>query len=241
MLGQYRWHNKHGSIPSGVPQFFNLALLLNNGPALAWGAVETLALSGAALALSFVCGLAGWLCRASRRRPLAWLGFGYVELFRNTPTLIYLYLFYFGLPMIGVRLGAFVYAMLAIGIQGGAYVTEIIRGAYAAIGDDQRMAAQALGLRHWQSLALVELPQMFSVAFPALGNQVISTVLGTALASVIAVPELTYQLQIIGDSTYQYFSVFSLDAIAYLILVQILSQSFQAADRRWFSKWRGGR
>ena len=82
---------------------------------------------------------------------------------------------------------------------------------------------------------------LVSIAFPALGNQVVSTVLGTALASVIAVPELTYQLQIIGDSTYQYFSVFSMDAIAYLVLVQILNQIFQAADRRWFGKWRSRR
>jgi len=224
-----------------VPQFFDPALLLRNGAALAWGAMETLALASAALALSLACGLLGWLCRASARRPLRWVGFGYVELFRNTPTLVYLYLFYFGLPAIGLHLGAFVYAVLALGIQGGAYVTEIIRGAYAAIAEDQRMAARALGLRHWQSLLLIELPQMFSVAFPALGNQVISILLGTALASVIAVPELTYRLQIIGDSTYQYFSVFSMDAVTYLILAQLLSQAFQAADRRWFGRWRSRR
>jgi polar amino acid transport system permease protein len=221
-----------------VPQFFNVTLLWNNIGAFASGALETLELGGSALLVSFVCGFIGWLCRTSRYRKLAWLGFSYVELFRNTPTLVYLYLFYFGLPAMGVRLSAFVYAVLALGIQGGAYVTEIIRGAYAAIENEQRDAARALGLRPWQSMALIELPQMISIAFPSLGNQVISILLGTALASVIAVPELTYQLQIIGDSTYQYFSVFSMDAIAYLILVQLLNQGFLAADRRWFSRWR---
>jgi polar amino acid transport system permease protein len=221
-----------------VPQFFDLALLARNGTLLAWGAVNTLALAGSALLLCLLFGVLGWLGKASRRRPLAWLGASYVELFRNTPTLVYLYIFYFGLPTIGVNLDAFFYAVLALGIQGGAYVTEIIRGAYAAVGEDQRMAAAALGMRRWQSLALVEWPQMLSVAFPALGNQVVSTLLGTALASIIAVPELTYQLQIIGDTTYQYFAVFSADAIAYVALAQILNQSFQAADRRWFSQWR---
>jgi His/Glu/Gln/Arg/opine family amino acid ABC transporter permease subunit len=221
-----------------VPQFFSLTLLWNNIGAFAGGAVVTLELGGSALLVSFVCGFVGWLCRTSRNTKLAWLGFSYVELFRNTPTLVYLYLFYFGLPAMGVRLGAFVYAMLALGIQGGAYVAEIIRGAFAAIEKEQRDAARALGFRPWQSLLLIELPQMISIAFPSLGNQVISIVLGTALASVIAVPELTYQLQIIGDSTYQYFSVFSMDAIGYLILVQLLNQGFQTADRIWFSKWR---
>jgi polar amino acid transport system permease protein len=221
-----------------VPQFFNLTLLWNNIGAFASGALETLELGGASLLVSFVCGFIGWLCRTSDNRKLAWLGFSYVELFRNTPTLVYLYLFYFGLPAIDVRLGAFIYAMLALGIQGGAYVTEIIRGAFAAIEVEQRNAARALGFRPWQSLLLIEVPQMISIAFPSLGNQVISTLLGTALASVIAVPEMTYQLQIIGDSTYQYFSVFSIDAIAYLVLAQLLNQGFQVADRVWFSKWR---
>jgi polar amino acid transport system permease protein len=224
-----------------VPPFLNFALVLENSGAIAWGAIETLVLGGAALLVSLVFGLAGWLLKASRHRLFAWLGSAYVEVFRNTPTLVYLYLFYFGLPALGVQLGAFFYAILALGIQGGAYVAEIIRGAYTAIGDDQRMAAHSLGLRPWQSLALVELPQMFSIAFPALGNQVVSTVLGTALASVIAVPELTYQLQIIGDSTYQYFSVFTIDGVVYLILVQLLNTLFRAADRRWFGRWRGAR
>ncbi|HTD47593.1 MAG TPA: nickel transporter, partial [bacterium] len=84
-----------------------------------------------------------------------------------------------------------------------------------------------------------ELPQMLRVAFPALGNQVISTLLGTALASVIAVPELTYQSQIIGDSTYQYFSVFSVDAVIYLVLVQVLTRLFHLIDHLWFGPWRG--
>ncbi len=221
-----------------MPQFFDVALLWNNIAAFAAAALETLALGGSAVLISFVCGLIGWLCKTSHQRPVALLGTWYVEVFRNTPTLVYLYLFYFGLPAVGVHLGGFVYAILALGIQGGAYVAEIIRGAYSAIGSDQRNAAQALGLRPWQSLALVELPQMISVAFPSLGNQVISLLLGTALASVIAVPEMTYQLQVIGDATYQYFSVFSMDAIAYVVLAQALSQLFRMADRRWFGRWR---
>jgi ABC-type amino acid transport system permease subunit len=82
---------------------------------------------------------------------------------------------------------------------------------------------------------------MLSIAFPALGNQVISTVLGTALASVIAVPELTYRLQVIGDATYNFFGSFVIDAIVYIILVQTLNQLFQTLDRRWFGSWRNGR
>lgn len=218
---------------------FNFRLLWSSRAAIAAGAEDTLLLGAAAILLSLIFGLVGWLLKSSRRTALASLGSAYVELFRNTPTLVFLYLCYFGLPVIGLSLSAFSYAALALGIQGGAYVAEIIRGAFSAVSPGQRLAARALGLGAWQSLYFIELPQTFAVAFPSLGNQVVATVLGTALASVITVPELTYKLQIIGDSTYQYFSVFASAAVLYIVLVQLLNQLFQGLDRRWFSKWRG--
>ncbi len=203
------------------------------------GAGETLLLGVTALFISFVSGIIGWLLKNARGRVPAAIGATYVELFRNTPTLVFLYLCYFGLPELHLHTSAFNYAALALGIQGGAYVAEIIRGAFSAVSAGQRLAARALGLSAWQSLRLVELPQTFAVAFPALGNQVVATVLGTALASVITVPELTYRLQVIGDSTYQYFSVFAAAALVYVVVVQFLNQFFQALDRRWFMRWRG--
>lgn len=220
-------------------RLFDPALFWRYRQALAAGATATLALGACAVAASFVFGLCGWALKTSRHRPFAWLGNAYVEALRNTPDLLYIYGLYFGLTEVGVRFSAFTSAVLALGIQGGAYVAEIIRGAFTAVSSEQRLAARALGLRPWQSLAHVELPQMLRVAFPALGNQVISTLLGTALASVIAVPELTYQSQIVGDATYQYFSIFAVDAVIYLVLVQILTRLFHLADHVWFGKWRG--
>jgi len=79
---------------------------------------------------------------------------------------------------------------------------------------------------------------MLRVAFPALGNQVVSLVLGTSLASVIAVPELTYQAQIIGENTYRYFSVFAVLAIFYLLIVQAINTLWRAIERLWFGRWR---
>lgn len=220
-------------------RLFDPALFWRYRHEIATGAATTLALGAWAVAASFVFGLLGWALKTSKHRPLAWLGNAYVEALRNTPDLLYIYGLYFGLTEIGVRFSAFTSAVLALGIQGGAYVAEIVRGAFTAVSAEQRLAARALGLRPWQSLVHVELPQMLRVAFPALGNQVISTLLGTALASVIAVPELTYQSQIVGDATYQYFSIFAADAVIYLALVQILTRLFHLVDHVWFGKWRG--
>jgi polar amino acid transport system permease protein len=166
------------------------------------------------------------------------VGSAYVETLRNTPDLLYIYGIYFGLAELGIALSAFISAVIALGIQGGAYVAEIIRGAFAAVSEDQRLAARALGLRPRESLIYVELPQMLRIAFPALGNQVVSTMLGTALASVIAVPELTYQSQVLGDVTYQYFGIFAADAVVYFVLVQVLIRSLHLLDELWFGKWR---
>jgi len=222
-----------------VTSLFDPGLFWRYRSVIVAGAATTLLLGACSVAASFVFGLAGWLLKASKLRALAWVGGAYVEALRNTPDLLYIYGLYFGLVTIGVTFSAFTSAVLALGIQGGAYIAEIIRGAFTAVGHEQRVAARALGLRPWKSLAYVELPQMLRVAFPALGNQVISTLLGTALASVIAVPELTYQSQIIGDSTYQYFSVFSVDAVIYLVLVQVLTRLFHLIDHLWFGPWRG--
>jgi polar amino acid transport system permease protein len=222
-----------------VVRLFDPALFWRYRHEITTGAATTLALGAWAVAASFAFGLLGWALKTSKHRPLAWLGNAYVEALRNTPDLLYIYGLYFGLTEIGVRFSAFTSAVLALGIQGGAYVAEIVRGAFTAVSAEQRLAARALGLRPWQSLVHVELPQMLRIAFPALGNQVISTLLGTALASVIAVPELTYQSQIVGDATYQYFSIFAADAVIYLALVQILTRLFHLVDHVWFGKWRG--
>jgi len=217
--------------------WFDPGLFWNNWAVIVSGAEVALALGAASVVVSLAFGLAGWFLKASDIRAFRWLGNTYVESMRNTPTLLYLYLIYFGLTEFNVRFSPFVSAVLALGVQGGAYMAEIIRGAFHAVSEDQRQAARALGLRPWTSLIYVELPQMLRVAFPALGNQIVSLVLGTSLASVIAVPELTYQAQIIGENTYRYFSVFAVLAIFYLLIVQVLNALWRAIERVWFGRW----
>jgi polar amino acid transport system permease protein len=216
---------------------YNPWLLIHNEQAFMAGAAMTLTLGASSVGLSLLCGLLGWMFKASTRRPLRWLGNVYVESLRNTPTLLYVYLIYFGLTQIRIHVSPFASAMLALGVQGGAYMTEIIRGAFSAVREEQRQAARALGFRPWKSLLYIELPQMLRVAFPAMGNQVVSILLGTSVASVIAVPELTYQSQLVGESTYQYFGVFSIDAVLYIIIVQIINAIWHAVERVWFGRW----
>ena len=216
---------------------FNPTILWANRGALISGAIVGLVLGTLAAALALAFGLGGWSLKASRRPALRWLGHLYVESMRNTPVLLYIYLIYFGLPEVGVSLSPFNSALLALSVQSGAYMTEVMRGAFKAVGEEQRKAARALAMRPWNSLRHVELPQMLRVAFPALGNQIVSLILGTSLASVITVPELTYRSILIGDRTYQYFSVFALDAVFYVMIVQVITTVWNAIERRQFGRW----
>jgi His/Glu/Gln/Arg/opine family amino acid ABC transporter permease subunit len=220
-----------------VLTLFNPSLLWANRGEFLSGAAVGLALGTLAAALALLFGLLGWSLKASRRPAMRWVGYAYVESMRNTPVLLYIYLFYFGLAEIGLSLSPFNCALLALSVQSGAYMTEVIRGAFTAVGEEQRQAARALALRPWNSVFYVELPQVLRVAFPALGNQVVSLLLGTSLASVITVPELTYQSQIVGDRTYQYFSVFALDAFLYVVIVQMVNTLWSLIERRLFGGW----
>ena len=212
-------------------------ILWNYHDTLISGAIVGLLLGVLAALLALLFGLGGWSLKASRRIALRWLGNAYVESMRNTPVLLYIYLIYYGLPEIGLSLSPFNSALLALSVQSGAYMTEILRGAFQAVREEQRQAARALALKPWHSLLHIELPQVLRVAFPALGNQLVSLILGTSLASVITVPELMYESTLIGDRTYQYFSVFALDGILYVVIVELVSVFWNVLERIWFGRW----
>jgi polar amino acid transport system permease protein len=120
-------------------------------PQLAWGAATTIWLSIAAMALGLLLGTLGAAARTSRHRALRLLPTVYVETIRNTPLLVQIYIIYFGLPALGIRLTPPVAAVLALGIYTGAYATEILRSGIQSIPRGQLEAARALGLSRWRA------------------------------------------------------------------------------------------
>jgi len=150
------------------------------------------------------------------------LGTGYVEVVRNIPLLVVLYVLFYALPVYGVPLNAFTAGVLGLSINSIAFTIEIFRGGFAAIPAGQHEAASALGLGPVQSLLLVIIPQVFRIVLPTLGNQVVSVVLGSAQASIIGVTELTYQTQSIGSATFRYFELFTMAALFYILCAQLI-------------------
>lgn len=159
----------------------------------------------------------------------------YVQLLRNIPVLLPIYLIYFGLPEFGIVLPAVACGGIALILQNGAYVSEIFRGSFKAIDRVQFDAARSLGLSPWATFRRVTLPQLLVYSLPALGNQVVLLLKDTSLLSVIAVAELTMQAKVLTERTASAYHAFLVAAILYLLLVSLSEIAFRTAHRavRW--------
>ena len=160
----------------------------------------------------------------------------YVQLLRNIPVLLPIYLIYFGFPLIGLPWPAVVCGGLALVMQNGAYVSEILRGSFKAIERVQFDAAKSLGLSPWRTFRTVTLPQVLVYSIPALGNQVVVLLKDTSLLSAIAVTELTMQAKLLTEQTGAAYEAFIVVAVMYLLLVSG-TEALVATSRRTV-RWR---
>lgn len=182
------------------------------------GAVLTLGISVSAFVLAIVVGLIVVAGRLSRVAVLRWIATVYVEVVRNTPVLLQIFIIFYGLPSMGFRLSAITAGTLGLGLNVGAYLGEIFRAGVSAVPKGQREAASALAISPWQTVVWVITPVAARAVFPALSNMFIATILGSSLLSVIAVPELTGQTNEISARTFLTIEVYSFSTVIYLAL-----------------------
>jgi His/Glu/Gln/Arg/opine family amino acid ABC transporter permease subunit len=192
----------------------------------------TILISVLAVLCSLPIGLSLAFLRTSRHLALRIPAAVYVEVLRNVPLLVIVYIFFYGLPSYGVTLGAFTSGLVALTLNGSAYLTEVFRGGLKAIPNGQYEAARSLGLPHRHVLGSVVIPQLFKITFPALGNQVVGLILGSALVSVIGIKELTHVSYVIGSKTFRYFEVFVVAGVMYVIAVQLINRIWELVGRR---------
>jgi len=208
-------------------QFFRSIL-----PEFYQGMLITIELTLVGLLMGFVLGLPAALARVYGSKPVRWLAIGYIELFRGTPLLVQLFLIYFGLPDFGVTLSRMTAAYLALGLNSGSYQAEYFRSAIQAIGRDQMMAARALGMTRLQAIIHIILPQALRLVIPAWSNEPVSLLKTTAIAFLIAVPDLMTKAKLVASRTYDPIGTYLAVAIIYLILVFILSELLKFLERR---------
>ena len=166
-------------------------VVADNLPFLLQGLGVTVQLAALALLLSLALGLVFGVLRVAPLRPLRATGTAYVEFFRNTPLLVQMYFWFFGLPwLIGVTLPGFQAGFLALGIYTGAFVAEVVRAGILAVSRGQTEAAHALGLRPGPTLRLVVIPQAMRVIIPPLTSQYLNLAKNSSLAVAIGYPDL---------------------------------------------------
>ncbi len=200
------------------------------------GALFTLWLSAASMALSLVLATLGAFARTSGPAWLRALVAAYVELIRNTPFLVQVFLIFFGLPTLGVRLDADEGALIAMVLNGSAYTIEIVRAGIEAVGPGQVEAARALGLRGLGVFRLVVLPQALRTVAPPLGSQFILLMLNSSIVSVIAAGDLTAAAQDIAGRTFRSFEAYIVVTLIYLALSLFFSFTFGGLERLAFGR-----
>jgi polar amino acid transport system permease protein len=192
-----------------------------------------LALGGMALAI--VIGIGGVILRDSRFALVRFLVKAFVELVRNTPFLVQIFFIYFALPLAGVRLDPTPTAIIALGINGGAYAIEIIRGGVQSIGKGQIEAGLALGLHKAQVFRLIVLKPALRAIFPSLTSQFVLLTLTTSVCSAISAYELTSVAQQIETTSFRSFEVYGTITLFYLVISWVMMRFFAAISQRYFS------
>lgn len=201
-------------------------------PFLLRGLLITVEVSALAAALGIVLGLCGGLAKLSRFRPLRAAAIAYIEFIRGTPVLVQLFLIYFGLPAFGIKFDSFWAAVVGLGINSGAYVSEIVRGSIQAIDRGQWEASYSIGMTPFKALRWIILPQAFVIALPPLGNELATLIKTSSLASAIALVELTQTGQQIRSVTFASFETFIVVALLYLMLTYSTSLALGWVERR---------
>ncbi len=213
-----------------APQLVNF--LARYVPYLAEGFALTLALAAAAVPLALAWSLPLLLMRTSRLRWLADAAAAYVEVMRNTPLLIQMYLIYFGLPLFGIFLSGFLCGVIAIALQHGAFLAEVLRGGVESVSARQWEAARAIGMRTRKAFWLVVLPQAAIKVMAPVANQLIVVVKDTSLVSAIGVMEVTLSGKMIIERTGASYEVFVAVALFYLTMTTALGAVLRLAEKR---------
>ena len=207
-------------------------VLQDNLNALVQGVLTTLGITALAFVSAVVLGTVVAVFRVSPIPPLRILGAVYVELLRNVPLLSLLILFAYGLPYVGITFSLFTTAVVCLALVSGAFACETVRAGINGVPVGQAEAARALGMTFRQSLGLVILPQALRTMVQPLVNIFIGVALGSSLAAAVAVGELTYAAQQVGNQTAESMLLFVISALVYIVIALLGGGAGTVLERR---------
>lgn len=201
-------------------------------PALLQGIKITVEITILAIVLAFILAFLAGFGRLSKYRVIRFIAAAYVEVFRGTSLLVQLFWIYFGLPIIGISLPPLLAGVLALGLNSGAYGSEVVRSAILAVPKGQNEAGIALNFTPWQQMWRIILPQAFVMMLPGFGNLQIELLKGTSLVSLITLADLTYQASILNASTLKTTEIYSLLLVIYFLIAWPLTRGVRWLETR---------
>lgn len=201
-------------------------------PELLQAAWATLRLAMGALAIGLVVGLLIALARMSGRAWIKRSAVAYVELFRGTPALVQLFILYFGLTSIGIEFSSFQAAMIGLGLNASAYLSEIYRAGIQAVPRGQYEAAQTIGMTRYKIMRWVILPQAVRVVLAPIGNVAIALLKDTSVASLIATPDLMLRAQDLSSVYFMPLETYLIVGAMYFAMCFPLSLLIRSLERK---------
>ncbi|MDU4695468.1 MAG: ectoine/hydroxyectoine ABC transporter permease subunit EhuC [Paenibacillus sp.] len=192
----------------------------------------TVALLATILAVGFA--FISGLMSLSRWRLIRWISSIYVEVFRGTSLLVQLFWLYFALPFAGIELPKLLAAVLAVGLNFGAYGSEVVRSAILAVPKGQWEAAVALNMTPWQRMSHIILPQAALRMLPPFGNLLVELIKSTSLVYFITMADLTYQAMVLRNNYISWTSeILLLLLLMYLAMASLVSFGIRVWERKW--------
>ena len=197
------------------------------------GTEITIVLAFFAVLFGTLLGLALTLLRRSKIKPISYIATAYVEFVRGTPLLVQIYIIYIGLPkLIGIDMPDMTVGAVALALNSGAYISEIIRAGIEAVDKGQMEAARSLGMSQRLAMFEIIIPQAFKNILPALGNEFVSIIKESSMVSVIGVAELMYNAGIVRSNTALGLEPVIVAAVIYFILTFTMTRALGYVERR---------
>lgn len=208
-------------------------IIMEHWPVFLEGLGVTLQMTFLAVTMGFVIGIFLALIRVYGPKPFSIVVMVFIEIIRGTPLLVQLFILYFGLPPYGINLTPFTAAIIGFTINSAAYQAEYLRGSIQSIADNQMIAARSIGMSRMKSIFNIILPQSLRMVIPSWTNEFIYLLKYTSLAYIVGAPELMTQAKFIASRNFQFFNVYLIVAMIYLVVVLIFTWFFGKIEKKF--------
>lgn len=201
---------------------FHWRPVLRQLPDLLQAALVTMEVAVLAMLVGIIVGMLLAVIRMSGWRSITWIATSWIELARNTPALLQLFFFGFGLGAFGIHMSPFLIVLTALSFNNAGYLAETFRGGFTAVPPTQCKAALSLGMTLPQAYLRIIIPQVLRIVYHPMTNQMVWSVLMSSLAMLVGYRELSGETQFLASKTYRIFEFFLVTAIIYYVMVKLI-------------------